>query len=63
MPEILLDKKIINAFVQLDYSKGIPDELKYVDESTIFLSVVCNYTDVDPNTSDAMGKRLLRLVQ
>ena len=54
MPEILLDKKIINAFVQLDYSKGIPDELKYVDESTIFPSVVCN---------DAMGKRLLRLVE
>ena len=63
MPEILLDKKIINAFVQLDYSKGIPDELKYVDESTIFPSVVCNYTDVDPNTCDAMSKRLLRLVK
>jgi hypothetical protein len=63
MPEILLDKKIINAFVSLDWSKGIPDELKYVDGSTIFPSVVCNYTDVAPNTNDAMGKRLLRLVE
>jgi hypothetical protein len=63
MPEILIDKKIIDAFAQLDMKSGIPDELKYVDESAIFPSVVCNYTDVDPNTSDAMGKRLLRLVE
>jgi len=63
MPDLILDKKIIKAFVQVDGRKGIPDMLKYVDESTIFPSVVCNYTDVDPNTNDAMGKRLLRLVE
>ena len=63
MPDIILDKKIIKAFVQVDGREGIPDKLKYVDESTIFPSVVCNYTDVDPNTNNAMGKRLLRLVE
>jgi hypothetical protein len=63
MPETLIDAKIIDAFLQLDASKRIPAELKFVDGSTIFPSVVCNYKDVDPNTSDAMGKHLLWLVK
>ena len=60
MPETMINTKIIDAFVSLDIRDGIPDNIKYVDGSTIFPSVVCNYTDVAPNTNDAMGKRLLR---
>ena len=59
----MINTKIIDAFVSLDIRDGIPDNIKYVDGSTIFPSVVCNYTDVALNTNDAMGKHLLRLVK
>ena len=62
-PVLVIDRKIIDAFVKLDQKNRCPDEIKYVDGATIFPSVVCNYLDVDPNTNYVMGKRLLKLVK
>lgn len=58
---VLINKKIVKAFELLDNKNSIPDEARYVDNYTIFSSVVCNYSDVDPNTNDAMEKCLLKL--